>query len=63
MFSDDYYSTREVADLLGVPVRTVQGWLSAGRIPRVFRTPGGRWRIPAVWVEKIMNGEVNDVKG
>ncbi|AKK07408.1 DNA-binding protein, excisionase family (plasmid) [Corynebacterium mustelae] len=44
------YSTREVADLLEVPVRTIQGWVSAGRIPGAFRTPGGRWRIPAAWV-------------
>ncbi len=42
----------EFAAVLGIGRRTAATWCSEGRID-CYRTPGGRWRIPATEVARI----------
>ncbi len=46
----DYYTAKEVAELLQVSEDTIWNWLKAGTIPG-YRF-GGRWRINKVEFEK-----------
>jgi len=50
------YSTREVAQRLGVSVQTVQRWVDAGRL-RAWKTLGGHRRIDAVSAEQLFAAE------
>ena len=36
---------RSIADQMGVSLRTVRRWCERGRLPGVYRTKGGHWRI------------------
>lgn len=47
------YSTREVAERLGVSLRTVQLWTEAG-VLRAWKTPGGHRRILQSSVEELL---------
>jgi excisionase family DNA binding protein len=51
----DYLTVTETARALGARSRTVHAWLHRGGGPFVgaVRTPGGRWRIPRVVVERV----------
>jgi DNA-binding transcriptional MerR regulator len=40
----------------GIPLRTLQDWLAQGRLPRVERSGGGRYLIPAHYVERVRAG-------
>jgi excisionase family DNA binding protein len=51
--NDDLMTTREVGEVLGVAVRTVQLWVEAGVLP-AWRTAGGHRRIARSAVEKLM---------
>jgi excisionase family DNA binding protein len=51
--NDDVMTTREVGQLLGVAVRTVQLWVEAGVLP-AWRTAGGHRRIARSAVEKLL---------
>ncbi|MEY3445978.1 MAG: hypothetical protein RIR45_733, partial [Pseudomonadota bacterium] len=50
--NDDLMTTREVGEVLGVAVRTVQLWVEAGVLP-AWRTAGGHRRIARSAVEKL----------
>lgn len=47
-------STREVANLLGISVRTAQLWVEEGRL-NAWKTPGGHRRILRESVEKLLD--------
>jgi len=49
----NYCTTREAADLLGVSIPTVQGWVEAGRL-NAWKTDGGHRRIPLGSVQQLM---------
>lgn len=51
--ADDYLSTREVAEQLGVAVRTVQLWVESG-VLRAWKTAGGHRRITRESVEALL---------
>jgi uncharacterized protein len=42
-----FYSVSEVAARFDVTGQTVRNWISAGQLPSVQPTPGGRYKIPA----------------
>ena len=49
----DWYTSGEVASLLGVSDRTVVNWAKGGHLPH-FTTPGGHRRFPAAAVHAFM---------
>lgn len=49
----EWFTTSEVAEMLGVSVPTVWRWCKNGLI-KALRTPGGQYRIPAEEVERLM---------
>lgn len=49
----DWYSSGEVASLLGVSDRTVVNWAKRGHLPH-FTTPGGHRRFPAAAVQAFL---------
>ena len=51
----EYYSTGEVARMLGVSNFAVWNWIQKGKI-KAIRTPGGHYRIPADEVRKLLHG-------
>lgn len=53
------FSPQQLADLVGVHVRTVLNWLHAGTV-KAYRLPGhkGMWRIPFAEVERIRSTPV-----
>jgi excisionase family DNA binding protein len=51
--NDELMSTREVGEVLGVAVRTVQLWVESGVLP-AWRTAGGHRRIARSAVENLM---------
>jgi excisionase family DNA binding protein len=57
--NDDFMTTREVGEALGVAVRTVQLWVESGVLP-AWRTAGKHRRISRSAVEKLM-GERSQV--
>ena len=50
-----YFTTQEVADLVGVTKRTVQNWLKSGFIAEPERNPANRYRL---WTE----GDVRQIQ-
>ena len=53
----DFYSTREVADLMGVTQHTVQvRWCSNARIEAEKDPATGHWRIPGHEYERLRRG-------
>ena len=44
---DHYLTRREVEARLSLHRNTVGRLLARGAFPNAFKTPGGRWRIPA----------------
>lgn len=49
------YTLNEVAELMSVHPRTVKNWGKDGKINIVI-TPGGKYRVPAAEVERLMKG-------
>jgi len=47
------YTLKEASQLLGVSTRTIQLWDKQGRI-KCIRTAGGRRRVPAGEIERIL---------
>lgn len=54
-------NTREVAEALGVAVRTVETWCRQERMPGARRY-GRRWFIPRAVVEGIAGGRWNQAR-
>lgn len=53
-----FFSTKEVAELLGVTRKTVQNWCNNGRFPGAEKTsPHGVWRIPAEEVREALGND------
>ena len=53
----DFYSTREVADLMGVTQHTVQvRWCAEGRIEAEKDPATGHWRIPGHEYDRLRRG-------
>ena len=53
----DFYSTREVADLMGVTQHTVQvRWCAKGQIDCEKDPATGRWRIPGHEYDRLRRG-------
>ena len=53
----DFYSTREVAELMGVTRHTVQvRWCAEGKIECEKDTTTGRWRIPGDEYDRLRRG-------
>jgi len=57
-----WYSTREVADLLGRHPRTIRHRVYSGSIPAQQLGDKGHWKIPAWWVEAEMDKVRQPVK-
>ncbi|GAB6101905.1 hypothetical protein JCM16138_11280 [Thermococcus atlanticus] len=53
----EYYTTGEVARMLGVHYVTVFGWVQGGKIKAIQPTKRGWWRIPRAEVERLLNPE------
>ncbi|ASJ12399.1 helix-turn-helix domain-containing protein [Thermococcus thioreducens] len=53
----EYYTTGEVARMLGVHYVTVFGWVQEGKIKAIQPTKRGWWRIPREEVERLLNPE------
>jgi len=51
-----FYTTFEVAKMLGVSTLTVWRWCKQGKV-RAWRTPGGHYRIPCEEVDRLLGGE------
>ena len=47
------YTSKEVAKIMGVTPRAVQGWCNQGKIKTAFKNDKGRWRIPAEELKKL----------
>ena len=53
----DWYTTKEVADLMGVTPHTVQArWCAAGRIECEKASQTGHWRIPGYEFSRLRRG-------
>ncbi len=53
----EWYSTSELADIMGVKQYTVQErWCNQGRIECEKEPDSGKWRIPGPEVERLKNG-------
>lgn len=57
-----WYSTRQVADLLGYHVVTVRRRIYDSTIPAYQLADKGPWRIPSWWVEQEMDKRRQPVK-
>lgn len=51
-----YVRPGEVAELLGVAVKTVSRWCDQGRIAGAVRTAGEHWRIPRSELDRLRAG-------
>ena len=54
MPEEKLYTTRELADLVGVSGRTIRLWAAAG-VVAAWKTPGGHRRFPEVEVRRLQN--------
>ena len=53
----DWYTTKEIADLMGVTPHTVQArWCAAGRIECEKEPQTGHWRIPGYEFSRLRRG-------
>lgn len=59
---DEFISTREAADLLGVALRTVQLWVEAG-VLRAWKTAGGHRRIVKSSVDAMLQERATAIAG
>jgi excisionase family DNA binding protein len=55
--TDEAMTPRQVADELGVTVRTVQRWIASGRLPGSH--VGGRWRVSRSSLAAVSGGTAN----
>jgi excisionase family DNA binding protein len=55
---DEILTTRQVAELLGVSVKTAQTWVTSGVI-EAWKTPGGHRRIRRSAVERLLKNEMS----
>lgn len=55
--SPQYLRPSEFAPAVGQSVRATQWQCANGKIPGAFRTPGGRWRIPADALDECLAGD------
>lgn len=55
---EEFITTRKAAQLLGVGLSTVQGWVEAGILP-AWKTAGGHRRIPVVSVEELRRKQLS----
>lgn len=46
-------STADAGKLFGVTSQTVLAWCKEGRMPGAYQTPGGTWRIPRKYLDRI----------
>ena len=56
-------TSKDVAAVLGVHVKTIRNWAADGKFPGVFRTsPGmkGRWKFPRTAVEAFLSRQAKD---
>lgn len=53
------YTLAEVAELMAVDPRTVKRWAKDGKLA-VIMTPGGKYRVPAAEVERLMSAEATN---
>jgi len=60
MTDETLMTSGEVARLLKVDVKTVSRWAKAGLL-RSIKTPGGHNRYMASDINKIINGETDDI--
>jgi len=54
-----YFTTGEVARLLGVSAFAVWKWIRDEKI-RAIKTPGGHYRIPREEVDRLLKANVGD---
>ena len=55
MRKKEFYTTFEVAKILGVNALTVWRWCKEGKI-KAWRTPGGHYRIPKQELDRLLAG-------
>ncbi len=55
---DEILTTRQVAELLGVSVKTAQTWVTSGVI-EAWKTPGGHRRVRRSTVERLLKNETS----
>jgi len=53
-------TSAEVGRMLRVDTKTVSRWAAAGKL-RAIKTPGGQNRYYAEDIDKIVNGETDDI--
>jgi excisionase family DNA binding protein len=56
------WKVKELAAVLGMTPQTMYAWIGAGKVTHL-RTPGGRIRVPAAEVERLVSlvvGEISD---
>jgi len=54
-----YFTTGEVAHLLGVSAFAVWKWIRDKKI-RAIKTPGGHYRVPREEVDRLLKANVGD---
>jgi excisionase family DNA binding protein len=57
--SETPLSTRDVADMFGVTMKTIHRWAESGRLPS-FKTLGGQHRFHPSVVEEILASRATD---
>jgi len=57
---DEILTTRQVAELLGVSVKTAQTWVTSGVI-EAWKTPGGHRRVRRSAVDRLLKSETSGV--
>lgn len=50
------YNLNQVADLLGIKVRTVREWVRTGKIHGIKLAGSRRWAVPEEEIERLQNG-------
>jgi len=52
----DFYTVKELADLLSLAERTIREWLEHGEVKGVKFVEKGPWRIPSAEVDRLLTG-------
>ena len=60
--NDEFISTRQAANMLGVSLRSIQYWVEKGKL-NAWKTAGGHRRIARRSVEKLMNEQDSVITG